>query len=425
MALATADGPLKRLKADKWLFFAVFVFGAFAIVVLDMVHVSKFLAVGTCVVLLFAYAGLTFFVPVFRLRPDQTADNSYYMGLLFTLTSLGVALYRFGTAEDAAESILRNFGVAIFTTIVGLALRVFISQFREDPDDLEYEAKVALAETVRKLRGDLDQSVAEMQGFADGVRQALQEVTDATSKTTTESLSSAVSRFQGAADDMGKRFEATARKFEDRTSNFENALSTVVGAVELLSTRISSVRADPELIAEGLRPAFAELQTRVGEFSGTLDAEQKRLSKALTTFGKLSEALQQLEQSSEAIASSSGHLDAAAAKMGQGAGSLDELERAAKSAASAASDYSEKIAGIASGQALQGQKVIEAVASYERSLADRTGSSLSTIDQSAKQVQATLAELKREFSGSSEAVQQVRRELAELAGWIITRLDRK
>src|SRR5690606_9648290 len=112
-------------------------------------QISKVLAVVICTLLLLVYAFATSLIPAVRLRPDQAADNSYYLGLLYTLTSLGVALFRFSTAENAADAILRNFGIAIATTIVGLGLRVFLSQFREDPDDLEYEAKTALAESVR------------------------------------------------------------------------------------------------------------------------------------------------------------------------------------------------------------------------------------------------------------------------------------
>jgi hypothetical protein len=59
------------------------------------------------VVIMLGYAVLAFSARAIRLRDDQTGDNLYYMGFLFTLTSLGVALYQF-TTEGGVEDIVRN-----------------------------------------------------------------------------------------------------------------------------------------------------------------------------------------------------------------------------------------------------------------------------------------------------------------------------
>jgi hypothetical protein len=416
---------VSRYHADKWLFFAVFLVGCIAIVVLDLAQIAKVSAVAICVALLLAYAATTFLIPALRLRPDQAADNSYYLGLLFTLTSLGVALFRFSTTDEAAESILRNFGVAIFTTIVGLGLRVFLSQFREDPDDLEYEAKTALAETVRRLRGDLDQSIAEMQGFAVGARQALQEVSEAASTSTLDTLSTAVSRFEASADDMGRRFEATAATFEARGGAFDRSLENVAGAVETLTARIGSIRADEGLFEDGLKPVFVELQTRVGEFADTFSKEQKKLSKSLAALTSVAETLQGFDLASEAISRSAAQLGAASEALGQGAESFERLDTATRSAAAAATAYGEAIDGVARQQTERDIASADALAKSIDLLNARAQRSLSVLDDSSRQVAASLSSLNAEFSGSGEAVQRVRRELAELAGWIIERLDRR
>ena len=59
----------------------------------------------------------------FRLRDDQAGDNLYYLGFLYTLTSLGASLWQF-SVEAGAEGIVTNFGIAISSTILGVALRV-------------------------------------------------------------------------------------------------------------------------------------------------------------------------------------------------------------------------------------------------------------------------------------------------------------
>ena len=65
------------------------------------------------------YALLIYSARALRLRDDQSGDNLYYMGFLFTLTSLGVSLYQF-TASRAAEEIVQNFGIAIGSTSMGV-----------------------------------------------------------------------------------------------------------------------------------------------------------------------------------------------------------------------------------------------------------------------------------------------------------------
>ncbi|MDP3870415.1 hypothetical protein [Phenylobacterium sp.] len=414
-----------RAHADKWLFFALFLAGALLIVSFDAFHVPKLLAVIICTVLLFGYAFSTSLVPAVRLRPDQAADNSYYLGLLFTLTSLGVALFRFSTAENAADAILRNFGIAIATTIVGLGLRVFLSQFREDPDDLEYEAKTALAESVRALRGGLDQSLAEMQSFAVGAKQALQEVSEATSKSTLETLTNTVARFESAADDMGRRFEGTASSFEQRAGAFDGSLQKLAEVVEALSERIGAVRADSDMLEDGIRPAFDALQSRVSEFAATFEGEQKRLAKGLTALSALSESLAVFDQSAASLDATSQKLSQASSAIGESADSFVRLDQASRSAADAAFAYSDQFGKIADEQVRHNKDAMDALAHASDQLAQRANASLSEIDQSAQRVAAALTSLNSEFSGSSEAVQRVRRELAELAGWIIARLDAK
>ena len=57
-------------------------------------------------------------------RDEQMGDSFYYLGFLYTLTALAVSL--FGIEEDINE-LLKNFGIAITTTLVGLIGRIILS----------------------------------------------------------------------------------------------------------------------------------------------------------------------------------------------------------------------------------------------------------------------------------------------------------
>ena len=104
-------------------FFAMFILGAIVLSLAKIVNLpsgwEKVIIVGLSLILMITYAVFITVVPATRLRLDAAADNMYYLGFLYTLTSLAVAL----TVDDT-DQILANFGVAISSTLIGIAARV-------------------------------------------------------------------------------------------------------------------------------------------------------------------------------------------------------------------------------------------------------------------------------------------------------------
>src|SRR5690606_19211012 len=98
----------------------------------------------------------------------------YYMGFLFTLVSLGAALYRFNAA-DSVEGVVRDFGLAVVTTICGIGFRVFYNQVRRDPIDIERTARHELADMTRRVRAELEAASQEFSNFRRVSNQMLQE----------------------------------------------------------------------------------------------------------------------------------------------------------------------------------------------------------------------------------------------------------
>ncbi len=103
------------------LFFGVVVLGAGYIVFSKLHEFSAVQVTLVPVLIMIAYALALGLARLFRLRDDQSGDNLYYMGFLFTLTSLAVSLYQFSSA-GSAEQIVQNFGIAIGSTIAGITL---------------------------------------------------------------------------------------------------------------------------------------------------------------------------------------------------------------------------------------------------------------------------------------------------------------
>jgi hypothetical protein len=135
----------RAIELDHWIFVTTAAMGSGIIIILK--------------------SGFTPIPPRTHLRLDQAGDNLYYLGFTYTLCSLSITLYRFHSKEDAVDYIVSNFGIALATTIVGVVLRVWLHQMREDPLELEREARIEITDAVGRLRTEIDQAVREFNHF--------------------------------------------------------------------------------------------------------------------------------------------------------------------------------------------------------------------------------------------------------------------
>src|SRR5262245_55714144 len=118
------------------LFLGFVLIGAGYIVWAKLASISALQVTAIPLGLMVLYALALGLARYFRLRDDQAGDNLYYLGFLYTLTSLGVSLWQF-SVNHGAEGIVTNFGIAISSTILGVALRVVFNQMRQDPVEVE------------------------------------------------------------------------------------------------------------------------------------------------------------------------------------------------------------------------------------------------------------------------------------------------
>jgi hypothetical protein len=150
------------------------VVGSIFIVVAKFAGMAQSLITLVPVAIIVSYALSLGGFRALRLRDDQSGDNIYYMGFLFTLVSLAVSLYQF-TASRASEEIVQNFGIAIASTIAGIAARVVFNQLRQDPIEVELIARLELADAARRVRRELDSTVLEFAYFRRSTQQAIME----------------------------------------------------------------------------------------------------------------------------------------------------------------------------------------------------------------------------------------------------------
>lgn len=143
-----------------------------------------FWTVGWPVGVLLVY-GLPMWVINDKRLYEIIGDNCYYLGFVFTLTSLAVTLYLlYGTDgggpkdEELVGEVISGFGIALSSTIVGIVLRVLMLRMTSDIVQQENEARVDLDIAVRDFRTHLRMSVGELKRHSVEAGQALAEQRD-------------------------------------------------------------------------------------------------------------------------------------------------------------------------------------------------------------------------------------------------------
>jgi hypothetical protein len=238
-----------------------------------------------------------------RLRDDQSGDNLYYMGFLFTLTSLGVSLYQF-SATRAAEEIVQNFGIAIGSTIAGIGLRVIFNQMRRDPVEVERTMRLELAEAARRVRRELDSTVVEFgyfrrsaeQSAADSFRLMTERFDellaklfaklDEISKSVAMPVETAAQR-SGAAIDavsetIGTRVSASAVQLSAETEKLVAHVATITTALDATTARLNTIQSPGSAIEAQLESLSRLLAQTIELMIAHSENQSKAVTEALS-----------------------------------------------------------------------------------------------------------------------------------------------
>jgi len=240
---------------DKGLFAGVAVLGFAGILISKVRGFDADVVAGAAVVLMVAYGFVAFQYRRVRLRPDRLGDNFYYLGFIYTLASLSAALLQL-RAGARIEELLGSFGIALFTTIIGIAGRVLFVQLRADIDEVEDEVRRDLLSTSADLRAQLNITLAEFETFHTGVQQASRKAAEQSTTAAQDAISNISRVANAAAENIERAFSHEAEKLHA----FEQAA---------------------QRIERGLKDLTAETGDRVHDLSVSLDRMVEQLAAAV------------------------------------------------------------------------------------------------------------------------------------------------
>ena len=251
----------------------------------------KIVVVLMPVLIMLAYALLALFARSIRLRDDQTGDNLYYMGFIFTLTSLAVALAQFEQGKGF-DDIVRDFGVAISSTITGIALRVIFNQMRQDPIEVEHAARQELAEASRRVRHQLDETVLAFNHFRTQTVQSLEEAQEELRKRlltqdadiaarAAKPIEDGAAKIGAALQAFAAAVDSTSGRLGGETSKITKSVSDIEVAMGALSSKLAAMQTPDRVIEVKLEPLVETLAAAVSEYSRHSQAHSDALTRAV------------------------------------------------------------------------------------------------------------------------------------------------
>lgn len=287
---------LGRDYLDKVVLFLAFAVGILGSLIIKYLNVSSLLPALFSAAIIIAYAVWTFKSESIRLEPEQIGDNAYYLGFVLTLCSLAYTLYEISghsMESDFIAGVISGFGVALSSTIVGVATRVFMQQFRLDLTARDNEARLAINKAMQDFRGELTDSIRSMKNFGTELRQSLEEHHESTAKVHEErmkkSMEEVLRGFRTAMDTIvkqGKQANTIMAKHSEETidsstSSMVEVLKNIEKSVELTGRAVSSAT---ENIGKTVTLRLKENSDALAEHASLTQQTNKQLKASISRF---------------------------------------------------------------------------------------------------------------------------------------------
>ncbi len=181
---------------------------------------------------------------------DKFADTCYYLGFIFTITSIIFSLFDLPNIGTRIQDIAVRFGAAMVSTVLGLGVRVYLVSFRRDAADAIRDVEDSVIEASQRFREQLVIAFEKMRDF--------QSEVDVASKATVERVNMQVEALSKNHADKLTVF------FADLTTRNQEAFTEALTEVRAASVRLTQ---SVDGYAHGMRANLTSIEEKVGVFA--------------------------------------------------------------------------------------------------------------------------------------------------------------
>lgn len=238
---------------------------------------------------------MAFLMASYRLTPtivkhDDFPDGFYYLGFLLTLVALVVALVRIDpNSTTLLKTVLSQFGLALTTTILGLAVRTALTMYRSQDSSVALQP---LIDEIEKAAEDLQYT---LRMSATDMRTTMGQV----SLEFTGVWSELSSGLASAGADITTALSTAAETVATSTGKLELALGTIGVQAHKSGSALTSLNESLDSLVEGT----AQLHGTLDESREKVEAVVSSLSAGVGSVGQLGPALKTTTEHFESLAS--------------------------------------------------------------------------------------------------------------------------
>jgi cell division protein FtsB len=219
---------------------------------------------------------------------DKFADSCYYLGFIFTFTSIIFCLFDLPNIGTKIQDIAVRFGAAMVSTVLGLSVRVYMVTFRRDFNHAIKDAEDALLDATQRLTERFAIALERLHRFELQVDDAAQSTMERV-KLNVESVSKT-------------HAENIAVLYADVTVRNRQVANASVAELHAASKRLAGYVDDYSM---GMRANLTSIEAKVTEFAEALTARLRATTFPDDYFAQqLHAPLAQMKESAETLSTS-------------------------------------------------------------------------------------------------------------------------
>jgi len=256
----------------KQLFIYFAVFGCLFIWIAKFFGVPQIIVTLVAVALIPLYCYIALRNKMFFIKEDQIGDNAYYMGFLFTLTSLSFALFtlQLGGVEGnetakQVSKIVGNFGVALWSTIAGIACRIYIAQLRQDISEIEEDVKIKLLETANDVSCNLHNVLYDFNVFTTSLKNSIQENYEVVNQQIQNNLLKISENFANELNKNMAEGKKIIEHFHHNADQINKESMAVYGAFKNMVLKIESTDMPTKIFTQKIDELFIKINETVSD----------------------------------------------------------------------------------------------------------------------------------------------------------------
>lgn len=186
-------------------------------------------------------------------------DSYYYMGFIFTMFALVISLLSLSGNDGVnINSMVGSFGAALLTTIVGLLLRLATTSFSVQTKEKRKNIETEIERSLLAFSAQLETLTSEVSMGVTKVHSETQKV-----------LIDSADGYRMVQEQLAESFKISMERDQERISN----------SMQELSTKISSININPDIISKPIESVLSDLINSLNEQNTTCKAITKEVVK--------------------------------------------------------------------------------------------------------------------------------------------------